>query len=119
MTETEALTLSLNKLKLADRLADRMGLARTVAYETVENIFDICAQTVAQGGSVSITNFGSMELVEKQPRRARNPQTGESIDVPARKAVKFNVSPRLNAFANSANPASTTIKKLPKGVTGK
>lgn len=119
MANTETITLSLNKMKLADRLADRMGLARTVAYEAIENVFDICAQVVAQGGSVSITNFGSMELVEKQPRRARNPHTGEAIDVPARKAVKFNVSPRLNEFANSVDPASTTIKKLPKGPTRK
>lgn len=119
MANTETIALSLNKGRLADRLAERMGLARTIAYETVENIFDICAQVVAQGGSVSITNFGSMELIEKQPRRARNPHTGEPIEVPARKAVKFNVSPRLNEFANSMDPASTTIKKLPKGLSRK
>lgn len=116
---TETTPLSLNKMKLADKLANRMGLARTVAYETVENIFDICAQTVAQGGSVSITNFGSMELIEKKPRRARNPHTGEPIDVPARRAVKFHVSPRLNEFANSPDPSGTTIKKLPKSPSKK
>jgi len=113
VADVETTPQSLNKMRLADRLAERMGLARTVAYEAVENVFDICAQTVALGGSVSVTNFGSIELVAKPPRKARNPQTGESIEVPARKAVKFNVSPRLNEFANR-DPASTTIKKLPR-----
>lgn len=119
MAKTETIPPSLNKMSLADRLADRTGLARTVAYETVETLFDIMAATVAQGGSVSITNFASMELVEKQPRRARNPHTGDPIEVPARKAVKFNVSPRLNEFANSSDPSRTTIRKLPKGPTKK
>ncbi|MFE0472428.1 HU family DNA-binding protein [Streptomyces sp. NPDC058947] len=115
----ETTTVSLNKVKLADMLAERMGLARTVAYEAVENVFDIMAATVAMGGSVSITNCFSMERVEKKGRRARNPHTGEPIDVPPRKAVKFNASPRLLEFANSSDPSRTTIKKLPKGPVNK
>lgn len=114
MAETETIPPSLNKMSLADRLAARIGLARTVAYEAVEGIFDICALTLAEGGSVAISNFGSMELVQKQPRRARNPHTGEPIEVPARKVVKFNPSPRLHEFANSKDPSRATIKKLPK-----
>lgn len=119
MAKTDTVPPSLNKMKLADCLASRMGLARTVAYEAVENVFDIMAATVAQGGSVSITNFASMELVGRRERRARNPQTGETIEVPSRKVVKFNVSPRLTEFANSADPSRTTIKKLPKGPVDK
>jgi nucleoid DNA-binding protein len=119
VAKTETPPPSLNKVKLADCLAQRMGLARTVAYEAVENVFEIMARTVATGGSVSITNFGSVELIEKRGRRARNPHTGEAIDVPPRKAVKFNASPRLNGFANSSDPTQATIKKLPKGDGGK
>lgn len=114
MAETETAPASLNKLKLADTLAKRMGLARNVAYEAVENMFDIVAKTVATGGSVSITNFASIERIERRPRRARNPQTGEVVQVPSRMAVKFNPSPRLVEFANSDDPSKTTIKKQPK-----
>jgi len=106
---------NLNKQLLADSLAERMGLARSVAAEAVETIFDICAWTVAQGCTVSITNFGSLERVDKKSRMARNPHSGARIEVPARKAVKFNVSPRLNEFANSANPEDATIRKQAKG----
>lgn len=119
MAKTESIPPSLNKMTLADLLADRTGLARSVAYETVETLFDICARTVAQGGSVAITNFGSLELREKGPRAARNPHTGESITVPARKVVKFNVAPRLVEYANSPDPSATTIRKLTKGPSGK
>lgn len=110
---------NLNKQTLADALAERTGLARSVAADAVETVFDICAWTVAQGYTVSITNFASMELVMKRERMARNPHTGDRIQVPPRKAIKFNVSPRLTEFANSSDPAATTIRKQAKGPSQK
>lgn len=115
MANDEKKPRDLNKQLLAEALAERMGLARSVAAEAVENVFDILAWTVAQGYSVSITNCLSVERVDKKSRMARNPHNGERIEVPARKAVKVNVSPRLNEFANSDRPELTTIRKLAKG----
>lgn len=119
MARTENAPTNLNKIKLADALAERMGLARSVAYEAVENVFDILAATVAQGGSVSITNFGGFALKEKQARLARNPQTGDTIQVPSRKGIKFAASPRLVGFANSEEPERTTIRKHTKAPVSK
>lgn len=119
MANAEYTPTNLNKMSLAKVLADQMGLSGSVAYEAVETVFDICARTVAQGYTVSITNFASMELVTKKSRMARNPHTGERIEVPSRKAVKFNVSPRLNEFANSVDPSLATIRKLAKGPSNK
>lgn len=115
MANVEQKPTNLNKQSLADALAERMGLARSVAYEAVENVFDLCALTVAQGYTVSITNFASLELVTKQPRMARNPHNGDRIQVPSRKAIKVNVAPRLTEFANSDDPSLTTIRKQAKG----
>lgn len=115
MANVEQGPTNLNKQLLADQLSERVGLSRSIAQEVVETVFDICAWTVAQGYSVSITNFGSMELVEKKARMARNPQTGDRIQVPSHKAVRFNVSPRLNQFANSDKPELATIRKRAKG----
>jgi len=106
---------NLNKQLLAETLADRMGLSRSVAAEAVETMCDIIAWTVAQGGSVSITNFLSLDRVDKKPRMARNPHSGDRIQVPARRSVKVTVSPRLNYFANSDHPEDATIRKQAKG----
>lgn len=111
MARTENPQMSLNKMSLADAIAARTGLARSVAYEAAESLFDIVAETVAKGGSVSVTNFGSFSRTEKRPRMARNPQTGDPIQVPARRGVKFSVAPRLCAYANSDSPESATIRK--------
>lgn len=110
---------NLNKQTLAYALADRTGLSRSVAADAVETVFDVIANTVAQGYSVSITNFGTMELVAKKARMARNPHSGDRIKVAARKAIKFNVSPRLTEFANSGSPEDTTIRKQAKGPSQK
>ena len=105
---------NLNKARLSEVIADRMGLARSVSAEVVETVFDVIAQHVAQGFTVQITNFGSFSRIDKPARTARNPQTGGTVKVPERKGVKFAVSPRLLDFANSADPNMTTIRKLPK-----
>ena len=115
MTNTERPRANLNKQSLADAVASETGLARSVAYDMLETAFDIMAREVAQGGTVSITNFLSLERVEKKVRMARNPHTGERIEVPARLAVRVKVAPQLNQFANSDDPSLTTIRKKGKG----
>lgn len=115
MAKAEQSPRNMNKQLLAESLADRMGLSRSVAAEAVETMCDIIALTVATGGSVSITNFISMDRVEKKPRMARNPHNGDRIQVPARRSVKVTVSPRLNEFANSDRPELATIRKQAKG----
>lgn len=119
MATTESTAVNLNKTTLAEALAERNGFAVPVARATVEDIFEIIAVTVAAGGSVQITNFGRVERVDRKAAQRRNPHTGESISVEAGKRVKWTISPRLTAYANSANPALCTIRKNPKSAPTK
>lgn len=119
MAKTGQQAGGLNKKSLAEALAARMGVSQAVADEAVENVFDICAQKVAQGSAISISNFGTFERITRQPRLARNPHTGGRMQVPERQAVRFVVSPRLNRFANSSNPEEMTIRKKPKSPSKK
>lgn len=119
MANDENTVLNLNKMSLAEAVAEQRDASVSDTYETLEAAFDIIAARVAQGGRVSITNFGSWGRPEKKSRRARNPQTGESLIVPDRKGVKFTPSPRWVGFANSDDPSATTIRKQPKGPSNK
>jgi DNA-binding protein HU-beta len=114
VAKTESSPRNQNKTTLAEALAAEMGFKGSVARETVETLFDIMARSVATGYTVSVTNFLSMERVDKDPRIARNPHTGETISVPERKAIRIVVSPRLNAYANSSDPSQATIRKSGK-----
>lgn len=115
MANDEKKPVSLNKQSLAKMLAAETGLAGIVAQETVETLCDIITRTVAEGGSVSITNFISLKRVGKKSRMARNPHTGDRIEIPSRFAVRASISPRFNDFANSDNPSRATIRKSGKG----
>lgn len=77
-------------------LASKVGIddkALKLAFETIK-------AEVASGNKVDIAGFGSFQLVERAPRSSRNPKTGETIQVPAKKAVKFKVS---QTFKNVLN----------------
>lgn len=104
----------LNKQTLADQVAARAKLDPADAYKAVEAVFDVIANRVAQGARVSITNFGSFHAVERAARTARNPLTGEAVEVPPRRTAKLAPSPRWLKYMNSPAPEEATIRKMPK-----
>ena len=63
--------------------------------ELVEYVFDFLKSTLADGEKIKIAGFGSFEVKEKASRRGRNPQTGETIEITARKVLTFKPSPVL------------------------
>ena len=61
----------------------------------VEEVFAAVAQLLMKQGRVEIDRFGTFELHQRKARRARNPRTGERIDVPAKMTVKFKPAATL------------------------
>lgn len=78
----------MNKTQLVDALAARIG-DRSTAASAVDGLLDIIVDTVSSGGSVSLTGFGVFEARARAPRAARNPRTGETVDVPATTVPAF------------------------------
>lgn len=72
----------------------RVELATKVGIDdkTLKTVFDTIKTEVAAGNKVDIAGFGSFQAVDREARTARNPKTGETIQVAAKKAVKFKVS---------------------------
>ena len=79
----------MTKAQLVDQLAEKVGLTRKTAADAVNTLLKIIADTVAKGGKVVLTGFGTFELRQRKARKGRNPQTGEVIDIPARKVPGF------------------------------
>ncbi|MBW0112847.1 HU family DNA-binding protein, partial [Pseudonocardia sp. KRD-182] len=72
----------MNKTQLVDALAARIGDRRTAAT-AVDGLLDTIVETVGSGDSVSITGFGVFEPRARAARVARNPRTGETVEVAA------------------------------------
>jgi DNA-binding protein HU-beta len=78
----------MNKTQLIDALAARIGDRRTAAG-AVDALLETIVETVVAGDSVSLTGFGVFETRARAARVARNPRTGEVVEVPATTVPAF------------------------------
>lgn len=77
------------KSELARQLAQEMGWNITSTAKAVDRVFDLIAERAAAGERVSIGSFGAFTVKTRAARKARNPHTGEEINVPARSVLAF------------------------------
>ena len=74
---------------MAKAIADETGISQVRATAIVQRTFDGITETLLSEGRLELRNFGVFEVKERKPRRARNPRTGEAVDVPAKRVVTF------------------------------
>jgi len=79
----------MNKTELVVAVAAKTGLSAAKASEAIGAIFDTIAAEIATGEKVTIHGFGAFLMKDRAARTARNPSTGETIHVPAKKVAKF------------------------------
>lgn len=80
---------------------DKVSQAKMSTY--VDAMVDTIREAMVAGDSVSLTNFGKFEVVERSARMGVNPQNPEvKIEIPASKAPKFKASQSLKAMVKSA-----------------
>ena len=92
----------MNKSELVDAIAAESGAAKNTVGDVLRAFEDVIVKNVVAGEKVVLAGFLSFERVERKARTARNPQTGEPIQVPATRAPKVSIG--------------STFKKAVKGV---
>ena len=90
----------MNKTELVKVVAEKADLTQAVAADAVNAMVDAIVEKLAEGDEVAILGFGSFKGAERSARTARNPQTGEMVEVPASKAVTFKLSKSLKEKLN-------------------
>ncbi|WP_343608994.1 integration host factor subunit beta [Novosphingobium sp.] len=66
----------------------------------VDVFFDEIAQRLAEGGRVELRGFGAFSSREREPRKGRNPRTGEAVDVPGKRVPFFKPGKEMRARLN-------------------
>ncbi|WP_293730767.1 integration host factor subunit alpha [uncultured Actinobacillus sp.] len=89
--------MALTKIEIADNLVHKHGLTKAEAKAIVESFFEEIRSTLASGIDVKLSGFGNFELRDKSSRPGRNPKTGESVPVSARRVVVFKPGQKLRA----------------------
>nr|NMF99267.1 integration host factor subunit alpha [Aromatoleum toluolicum] len=87
--------MTLTKAELVQVVVDNVGLNKREALEMVEAFFEEISTSLEAGEDVKLSGFGGFQLREKPERPGRNPKTGETARVTARRVVTFHPSQKL------------------------
>ncbi|MEJ2182498.1 MAG: integration host factor subunit alpha [Nitrospirota bacterium] len=85
----------MTKADLVEIVFEKVGLSKKEAQDIIEIIFDTIRQAFVEGESVKIPGFGTFNVRDKAPRRGRNPQTGEELEITPRRVLTFKASNQL------------------------
>ena len=90
----------MNKSDLIDGMAADAGITKAAAKKALESFLGNVEKSLKKGNRVSLVGFGSWSVSKRAAKEGRNPQTGKTIKIPAKKVVKFKAGSDL---ANSVN----------------
>ena len=90
----------MNKAELIASIADRSGLSKADAGSALDAFVESVKGGLADGDRISLVGFGSWSVEQREARMGRNPRTGESIQIAAKKVVKFKVGADLAKSVN-------------------
>ena len=92
----------MTKSVLIEKVAEKVeGLTRNQTEIVVDTVFESIRKALMKGEKIEIRGFGNFRLKTRNPRKARNPKTGESVDVPGKKVLYFKVGKALKEALNA------------------
>ncbi|WP_406699207.1 HU family DNA-binding protein [Singulisphaera sp. Ch08] len=79
----------MTKKEIVRMISEEMGLTQLQTKDIVQRTLDEITRTLVAEGRIELRNFGVFEIKRHAPRKARNPRTGEKVDIPAKNVVTF------------------------------
>jgi integration host factor subunit alpha len=92
----------MTKADIITRIYEKVGFSKKEATDVVEATFEIIKSRLEQGEKVKISGFGNFDVNTKNPRKGRNPQTGDEITIKGRKVLTFKPSQILKKSINGS-----------------
>jgi len=86
-----------NKAELISAVAERTDTPKCVVKKIIDASLDAIQETLTIGDPVQMQGFGAFSVRAHAPRKGRNPQTGETMDIPASKSIGFKAGIGLKA----------------------
>ena len=90
----------MTKNDIAERIHTKLGFSKKNSQDLLESILSIIKDTLETGEKIKVAGFGNFEIKQKQNRIGRNPQTGESLTIEARRILTFKPSAVLKQAIN-------------------
>lgn len=100
--------MSMNKADLVSQVAELSGLTKVQAEKAINGTIEAISGELKKGGSLTLVNFGTFSVADRSARVGKNPQTGEAINIAAKKVAKFKPGKSL---ADAVNVVPEPVKK--------
>jgi DNA-binding protein HU-beta len=106
----------MNKTDLIDAVATRSNTTKAQTATMLNGLLDVIQKSLADGDNVQLVGFGTFSITERASREGRNPATGKTMTIPAKKVVKFKPGKTLSdaATADNSKPVVNTGKPVNK-----
>ena len=90
----------MNKDDLIRKVASSIGISKSEAAKSVDAVFSSITNSLKEGNEVRLVGFGTFLITNRAATTGRNPRTGESIQIPAKKVPKFRAGKSLKETVN-------------------
>jgi integration host factor subunit beta len=91
----------MTKADLVERVAKEAELTKKDAEQLVEIVFDSIISSLNAGEKIELRGFGSFRVRERNARKGRNPKTGASVNIPAKRVAYFKPGKELKELINA------------------
>jgi integration host factor subunit alpha len=96
----------------------KVGFSKKESAEIVELVFDTVKETLERGDKIKISGFGNFQVRHKKTRMGRNPQSGQPIQIPARRVLTFRPSQVLKSALNGGTLPDDDVEDAEAGDDG-
>lgn len=90
----------MNKAELVAAMAEKTELSKKDAEKALKAFIDVVSDELKAGNKIQLVGFGTFEVAERAAREGRNPQTGDTMKIPASKSPKFKAGKALKDEVN-------------------
>lgn len=90
----------MNKAQLVNSLSEKTGLTKAKSNEVIDTLVSVISETLSNGEKVTLVGFGTFNTSQRDARKGRNPKTGETVDIPAKRVPKFKPGSELTKNVN-------------------
>jgi len=85
----------MTKAELIAVMAKSAGITKAAAAKALQSYTDSVTKELKKNGKLGLVGFGTFSVVKRKAREGRNPQTGKTIKIPAKKVIKFKAGKEL------------------------
>jgi DNA-binding protein HU-beta len=86
----------MTKAELISKIAEDAGITKVAATAALDSFLESVAKTLKKGDKLTLVGFGTWSVSKRAARKGRNPFTGETIKIKAKKVAKFKASKELS-----------------------